>query len=423
VLVHTAPSEPFGRALIDAMAAGRPVIAFDAAGPREIVTPDCGRLVPAESPAALAAAISEICADPTLAQAMGAAGRRRVAADFDAVHQATKWQRAALSLAPLPAGSKLVGPSAVEGQNTGGEHAGTGSETSIVTVIHNSAPELSRLLSSIARYLPAAEVIVVDSGSTDGGSSIAATWPGNATVLMLDGNEGYGAGCVTGMTAATRPITALINPDVELVDASLAGLTTELLSPNAPDRLLSPLLIHPDGQRQDAVHPLPGTAREFVRALIPAQALPGRLAALAEPHRSNRSVRVGWAVGACLLGRTETLRLLGPFDPAVHLYAEDLDLCLRAADRGIETWYHPEARVIHREAHSTRQAFDGEPSRLLAQRRRQVVGERLGRFAQQRDDAVQWITLCDRILLKEILRRDTAKERARLSGLREARRA
>lgn len=423
VLVHTAPSEPFGRALIDAMAAGRPVIAFNAAGPREIVTPDCGRLVPADNPADLAAALSEICADPTLAGAMGAAGRRRVAADFDAVHQAAKWQRAALSLAPLPAGSKHVGPSALDGHQAAAEHAGPGSKISIVTVIHNSAPDLSRLLSSIARHLPAAEVIVVDSGSTDGGSSIAATWPGDATLLMLDGNRGYGAGCVTGMSSATRPITALVNPDVELVDASLAVLAADLLSPSRPDRLLSPLLIHPDGRRQDAVHPLPGTPREFLRALIPAQALPGRLSTVAEPHRSNRSIRVGWAVGACLVARTETLRALGPFNPDVHLYAEDLDLCLRAAERGIETWYHPEARVIHREAHSTRQVFDGEPSRLLAERRRQVVGERLGRFAQQRDDAVQWITLCDRILFKEILRRDTAKERSRLSGLREARRA
>ncbi|MEI7890278.1 MAG: glycosyltransferase family 4 protein, partial [Actinomycetes bacterium] len=106
VLIHTAPAEPFGRALIDAMAAGRPVIALNTAGPREIVTPDCGRLVPLDSPSQLASALTEICGDPTLAAAMGAAGRRRVAADFDAVHQSAKWQRAALSLAPLPAGSK-----------------------------------------------------------------------------------------------------------------------------------------------------------------------------------------------------------------------------------------------------------------------------------------------------------------------------
>jgi len=423
LLVHPAPAEPFGRALIDALAAGRPVVACRSAGPAEIITPDCGRLVPPGDTAAFAQAIEEITSDAVLAHAMGEAGRRRVASMFDAETQATKWQRTAFSLAPMGLSEPHTGPSALDSQIAATDHNGPGASLSLVSVIHDSAPDIARLLSSVSRHLPGAEVIVVDSGSTDGGSSVASTWPGGASVLSLDGNAGYGAGCVLGIGQATRPITVLINPDVELVDASLDSLASELIGPLAPDRILSPVLIHPDGTRQDAVHPLPGTPAELLRALVPAPALPGRLSLVAEPHRSESPLRVGWAVGACLVARTATLKSLGPFDPRVHLYAEDLDLCLRAADAGVETWYMPNSRVIHREGHSTRNAFVGEPSELLARRRRAVVGQRLGTGAQWRDDAIQYITHADRMLIKSILRRDTQRERNRIAGLRKARRS
>ena len=53
-----------------------------------------------------------------------------------------------------------------------------------------------------------------------------------------------------------------------------------------------------------------------------------------EPWRAGRPVSVGWAIGACLAADTAALRRLGPFDPAVHLFAEDMDLCLRARALG-----------------------------------------------------------------------------------------
>ena len=59
----------------------------------------------------------------------------------------------------------------------------------------------------------------------------------------------------------------------------------------------------------------------------------------------------------CLAGRTDTLRRLGPFDERIFLYAEDLELGLRAGDLGIETWWWPHARGIHHEAHAVRRTF------------------------------------------------------------------
>ena len=77
VVAHTSTAaEPFGRVIVEGMLAGQPVVATDAGGAREIV--DSGRtgwLVPPGDPAALAAAIDDVLADPEASQTIAAAGR------------------------------------------------------------------------------------------------------------------------------------------------------------------------------------------------------------------------------------------------------------------------------------------------------------------------------------------------------------
>jgi GT2 family glycosyltransferase len=123
------------------------------------------------------------------------------------------------------------------------------------------------------------------------------------------------------------------------------------------------------------------------------------------------------------VARTDTLRRLGPFDERAFMYGEDLDLGLRAGDGGIETWFRPDARVIHHHAHSTREHFGGEPYELLARRRRAVVAERRGRRRVILDDLLQAATFADRIAFKALTRRDTTREREQLRALRRARRS
>jgi len=83
IVLHTSDHEPFGRVLIEAMAARRPVIAPREGGPRVIVADGVtGLLVPPRDPGALAAAIVELLAHPVRRRAMGHAGRARVEAVF-----------------------------------------------------------------------------------------------------------------------------------------------------------------------------------------------------------------------------------------------------------------------------------------------------------------------------------------------------
>ncbi|MFP4056675.1 MAG: glycosyltransferase family 4 protein [Candidatus Brocadiia bacterium] len=75
--------EPFGIVVLEAMAAGRPIVATEAGGVPEIVRHEREALLaPPGEPQALAAAIARLLADPPLAQGLGRAAQTRVAEEF-----------------------------------------------------------------------------------------------------------------------------------------------------------------------------------------------------------------------------------------------------------------------------------------------------------------------------------------------------
>ena len=298
-----------------------------------------------------------------------------------------------------------------------------GAGLALVTVSHDSEAELRRLLESVSRHLPGAQVVVADSGSSDSSLAVAREWDGGAETVDMGSNVGFGRAVNAGLERVTEPVTALVNPDVELLDGSLAGLADEVGRANCPERILAPAVVLPDGRRQDSAQPEPGSPVLFLRSVVPPRALPAPLRRAVEPWRSEQPRQVGWAIGCCLAARTDTLRRLGPFDESIFLFAEDLDLCLRASDLGIETWFWPAARVRHEAAHSTSRAFGGEAFKLLASQRREVVRRRRGPRRQRLDDWQLLLTYGDRIALKALLRRDAGAERRRLDALRRARRS
>jgi glycosyltransferase involved in cell wall biosynthesis len=76
-------SEGFPNAVVEAMAAGRPVVGTDVIGIRDAVRADeTGLLVPPADPAALADALDRLLSDEALRRAMGEAGRRRAAEEY-----------------------------------------------------------------------------------------------------------------------------------------------------------------------------------------------------------------------------------------------------------------------------------------------------------------------------------------------------
>ena len=80
-VVMPSRNEGMGRALVEAMALGRPVVATAVGGiPAVIADAECGRLIAPDDPEALADALVELGRDPGLRRKLGEAGRQRAEA-------------------------------------------------------------------------------------------------------------------------------------------------------------------------------------------------------------------------------------------------------------------------------------------------------------------------------------------------------
>ncbi|HRX86868.1 MAG TPA: glycosyltransferase [Phycisphaerae bacterium] len=90
IFVFPSRTEGFPNAVLEAMAAGLPVVATNVAGCRDLVTDrSTGLLVPADDPAALAGAVDALLADPALAATLAQRAQEMVARDYtlEACHE------------------------------------------------------------------------------------------------------------------------------------------------------------------------------------------------------------------------------------------------------------------------------------------------------------------------------------------------
>jgi len=238
-----------------------------------------------------------------------------------------------------------------------------------VIVLHRSRAELARLLPT----LDAPQLVVVDVGPDDGGAQLARDH--GAHVLERRDNPGFGAANNLALEHVTQPVTVLLNPDTIDHARVLPTLAQRATRPG----LHAPRLLNADGSVQRSAHPLPGTVGAFLPAALPW--LPKPVRERAEPYRANTPRTVGWAIAACLAAPTHLIR----FDERIHLFAEDMDLCLQARADGQRTYLHTDLALTHTGGHS----IGAEPFPQLAQNRHDVIKRRLGKRAARRDDAAQ----------------------------------
>lgn len=282
----------------------------------------------------------------------------------------------------------------------------------VCIVLHNSGRELAALLESIDTHLSdRPQVICADSGSSDDGVEVARNW--GAELVAMDGNVGYGAANNAAVDLVREEVTVLLNPDSLLIDDRLSLFAERAAGRRA---LFAPKLLNDDRTLQDSAHPLPGGRDGYLAALTVPRLLPSRLRNRLQPFRAGEATEVGWAIGACLAAPTALLRELGPFNVDDFLFAEDLDLCLRARTQGAPTIFDPSVALVHSGAHTSHGALDQQRMELQASRRREVIGRQLGARALRRDDRTQALTF----QLRAAAGRDRRRNEMLLAALRRA---
>ncbi|MTD43071.1 glycosyltransferase [Conexibacter sp. W3-3-2] len=202
-----------------------------------------------------------------------------------------------------------------------------------------------------------AAVVVVDNGSGDGSPALVRdAHPWAALVERFD-NPGFGTAANVALAGARTPYVAVANADTAVTPGALDALLAA--AARHGDAVLAPCLRTPGGGIQHSVHPFPSLRQVAAVDLGLARVLPGeaRRLALEGAWDPGAGRTVDWAHGAFLLLPRALWERLGGFDPSMWMYAEDLDLCWRAARAGAPTRYVPDAVVEHHVAASTTQAW------------------------------------------------------------------
>jgi len=169
---------------------------------------------------------------------------------------------------------------------------------------------------------------------------------GRARVLRDDGPFNYSALNNRAAREARGELLALLNNDLEMIDPSwLAELAGHALREGIG--AVGARLLYPDGRVQHA-----GVATGVLG--VAGHVLRGRARDDAGPHGWSQILRASTAVtAACLVVRRQLFLDVGGFDAAeLPVAFNDVDLCLRLAQRGLRNLYVPTAELIHHESWS-----------------------------------------------------------------------
>ena len=289
---------------------------------------------------------------------------------------------------------------------------------SVVVVTWECAGELRARIDSMNEHLPrTVELVVVDNDSSDDPKADLSAYEGPARFLRMPRNEGYGAAANVGVGLAAANVTVLLNPDTVLLDDGLMRLAAVALDRAA---LAGPSVVRPSGQ------PEPSAYGEPVGGWVWAGLLPGPLAPTPlrrhiAPWRLEDETLVTWLSASCLAAPTALLRGLGPFDPAIELYSEDLDLSLRAAAAGVDRWFLPEVcTVVHSGQASTSKRFDDGGAAQSESNRRAVLARAFGPRRERRAFRAHRLGLGLRAAGRRVLRRDDPQADLAWAGVRAA---
>jgi N-acetylglucosaminyl-diphospho-decaprenol L-rhamnosyltransferase len=215
-------------------------------------------------------------------------------------------------------------------------------DVAVVIVTYNSAHVVGDLLDSLPAALGSliADVVVVDNDSQDGTAELVAN---RGIRVVHSANVGYAAGINVGVrVAAPAEAILVLNPDVQLGEGCVPRLRSALRQPGVG--IAAPRILSPDGTLQLSLRREPTLLRVIGLATTK---LPWLTEVISSATRYGRPGAADWALGAALLVSRECHDILGGWDESFFLYAEEMDLALRARDHGLALQYEPTAVVVH----------------------------------------------------------------------------
>jgi GT2 family glycosyltransferase len=213
---------------------------------------------------------------------------------------------------------------------------------SVVVVIHNGLDVSRRCLKSLLRFGGAAQVIVVDDGSTDLMTRKMAeeyVGKGGWTLLRNDDARGHSEACRRGADASDREFLCLLNSDTVVTPWSWRGCI-EPFDADAAVGTTGPTTSHA------------ATAQAYRRAnACRHDWTDSHINHFAYKYVSRQAPR-SWTVlpelgGFALFLRRDMWRMEGGFDPLLSDYGNESEFCIRLAKRGFKNIWSRNSYIHH----------------------------------------------------------------------------
>jgi GT2 family glycosyltransferase len=224
-------------------------------------------------------------------------------------------------------------------------------DLAIVIVSYKTRGELEACLNSLYAdtQLPDADIVVVDNASGDGAPDMVREKFPKVNLIANDFNGGYSVGNNQGIRATKSRHLLLLNPDTEVSPGAVAGMMN-FLDRHPRVGFVGCRLLNTDGSIQQSHFQLklPFTKRFENRPWY--RTLARRVVGIHDPEpeiNENGSFRVDIVKGACMMVRRDVFDQIGLFDEKSFLYADDIDVSIRARRMGWDAYILPELRVLH----------------------------------------------------------------------------
>lgn len=220
-------------------------------------------------------------------------------------------------------------------------------KASFIIVNWNTRDLAAQAVESILRFDagPDREIILVDNGSSDGSAAyLKDRFPG-ITVIANPDNVGFARANNLGAAAAAGEWIILFNSDAYLTQPVVEPML-RAAEGIGRDGILTCRLKYPDGSDQLCAMAFPTLAGFFREVSSDTGTATRRMLSVPESHPGD-TVPVDWVTGAFLMVPRKTYLDLGGLDPSIFMYAEDMDFCRKAADRGIRSHQVKSVSAVH----------------------------------------------------------------------------
>lgn len=222
-------------------------------------------------------------------------------------------------------------------------------DLSIIIVSYNTKKLTKECIDSIIKSLSSSqinyEIVVIDNNSTDGSAEMLKNFEekfnDRFTLIAKKENLGFGKGNNLGVKHAKSEYILLLNTDILVLNNAIEKLFKFYRQNEEETHFLGGKLLNSDMSEQ------PSACRFFSLPIVFAVLfLRGDYWGLTRSS-PNKTRRVDWISGACILTKKKYFDKLEGFDKEIFMYMEEVDLLYRAKKLGYKTYFFPEAKFIH----------------------------------------------------------------------------